>query len=175
MAQNITSQEAQEWLTSGEAILIDVREPDEFKTEHIAYALSLPLSSIENNFSSLNIPTSKKIIFQCLKGMRGEQACTLINQKECCNNEIYNITGGINAWKETGLPTVTFGSAPKISIFRQVQIIVGGLVAMMTLIGLSGATIGFYIAGLFGAALCTAGITGWCGLAILLSKMPWNK
>jgi len=175
MAQNISPQQAQEWLVSGEAILIDVREADEFKAMHIPYAYSLPLSTIEESFSLLKIPVNKKIIFQCLKGMRGEKACAIINNKKCCENEIYNIEGGIEAWEAASLPVVSAGAGPKMSIFRQVQIIVGGLVALMTVLGLSGVTIGFYIAGFLGAALCFAGITGWCGLAMVLSKMPWNR
>lgn len=170
---NIPAQQAYQWLTSGEAVLIDVREPDEFKTEHIAYALSLPLSNVSNLFKQLRIPSGRKIIFQCLRGKRGEQACTLIatNDTSC---SVYNIEGGIDAWKEAGLPIISSG-AVKISIFRQVQIIVGLLVLATTLLGLSGHTWGFAIAGTLGAALAFAGMTGWCGLAMLLSKAPWNR
>ena len=107
MANNISPEQAHEWLISGEAVLIDVREADEFKNEHIAYAYSIPLSSIHDDFSLLDIPASRKIIFQCLKGGRGEKACTLISEKDCCTNDIYNIAGGILSWKEKGFPLVS--------------------------------------------------------------------
>lgn len=175
MINSISPQQAREWLSTGEAVLIDVREADEFQAEHIAYALSLPLSSIENDFNSLNLPSSKKIIFQCLKGSRGEKACILINQKDCCANDIYNIEGGITAWKEQGLPLVSKIKNAGISIFRQVQIIIGGLISLLILLGLFGLGAAFFIAGVLAFALFVAGITGWCGLAMLLSKMPWNK
>jgi len=32
-----------------------------------------------------------------------------------------------------------------------------------------------YLSAFFGAGLLFAGLSGWCGLAILMSKMPWNK
>jgi len=32
-----------------------------------------------------------------------------------------------------------------------------------------------FLSAFFGAGLVFAGSTGWCGLAILLSKMPWNR
>lgn len=107
MTKSISPQIANEWLVSGEAILIDVRESEEFQAEHISYALSVPLSSIDTDFSALDIPSSQKIIFQCLKGMRGEKACALISRKDCCLNKIYNIEGGILAWKEAGLLVVS--------------------------------------------------------------------
>jgi len=62
-----------------------------------------------------------------------------------------------------------------ISIFRQVQIIIGGLIAVLVVFGFLGLPFGFIGAGLLGFALFVAGLTGWCGLAMLLSKMPWNK
>ena len=81
--------------------------------------------------------------------------------------------GGITAWKAAGLPVASSGKG--LSIFRQVQIIVGGLIAFLVVLGLTGLTVGFIIAGILGGALFFAGLTGWCGLAMLLRKMPWNK
>lgn len=175
MINNITAQQAYEWLSTGQAVLIDVREPDEFTDEHISYALSLPLSNLEAGFETLSFPKDKKILFQCLKGARGESACVLINGKKECANDIYNIEGGITAWKETKLPLVKTLKKTGLSIFRQVQIVVGGMVFFMVLIGFMGVGVAFAIAGILGFALFFAGITGWCGLAMLLSKMPWNK
>ncbi len=174
MTNNISANQAAKWLAEGKAILIDVRNPDEFKEEHIAYATSLPLGEITGLFAQLNIPQDRKIIFQCLKGTRGGQACTIIQSNTECCNEIHNIEGGISAWKEAGLPVI--GQAPTgLSIMRQVQVIVGGLIALFVMLGFMGITLAFMIAGIFGLALLFAGLTGWCGLAMLLSKMPWNK
>jgi rhodanese-related sulfurtransferase len=173
MTRTITAQDAAKWLAEGDAILIDVRDPDEFRAEHIVYANSLPLSHLESLIKSMSIPAGRKIIFQCLKGKRGEQACVRVKGCSACDNEIYNLEGGITAWKDEGFPVV--GNASGISIFRQVQIIVGSLVTIMVALGFMGLTSAFTIAGILGAALFTAGLTGWCGLAMLLSKMPWNK
>lgn len=175
MIKTISPQNAFEMLSSGQAVLIDVREPDEFLSEHIAYGLSIPLSIFEHEFSSLDFPAEKKILFQCLKGKRGEKACILASNIEGIENEILNIEGGILGWKEQKLPVVMNTSSGGISIFRQVQIIVGGLIAFLVALGLAGLTFGFIIAGVLGATLFFAGATGWCGLAMLLSKMPWNK
>jgi len=45
--QAATPQEVQRWMTSGEAVLIDVREPDEFAREHIPGAMLVPLSRFD--------------------------------------------------------------------------------------------------------------------------------
>lgn len=176
MTTTINVMTALEMIKGGDAVLIDVREPDEFKAQHIAYALSVPLSSLDKGFGSLDIPESKTILFQCLKGSRGQMACDRVQGLGNCKNKIANIEGGIEAWKQSGLPVIGVSAVPqKISIFRQVQMIIGFLIAALVLLGFSGVTFGFVLAGIFGAVLCVAGITGWCGLAIVLSKMPWNK
>ena len=150
-----------------------VREADEFGDEHIAYANSLPLSKLEDVFSQMSIPSNRTLIMHCLKGARGNTACLNVQSLGLGENEIYNLDGGILAWKEAGLPVIAKASG--LSIFRQVQIIVGGFIAMLVAIGFAGLTLGFMIAGFLGAALFFAGLTGWCGLAMLLKKMPWNK
>ena len=91
-------------------------------------------------------------------------------------NKIINIEGGIQAWKEQGLPVISAETkSAGLSIMRQVQIIVGFLVLASVFVGFSGVTNAFILAGIFGGALMFAGLTGWCGLAMLLAKMPWNK
>jgi rhodanese-related sulfurtransferase len=170
----ITPAQAKSWLLSGEAVLIDVREPDEFKAEHIAYAASMPLGSVGDLFAEMPIPSDKKVLFQCQRGGRGAKACAAV-QSTGVPNELHNIEGGIDGWKAAGFPVVTSSAADGLSIFRQVQIVVGALVVLGVLAGFNGLTFGFVAAGLFGAALFLAGITGWCGLAMLLTKMPWNR
>lgn len=167
--------EAEKLIRNGEAVLVDVREPDEFKAEHIAYAMSVPLGSLEDGFQTLNIPENKTILFQCLKGSRGQMACNRIQNLGTCKNTIANIEGGIEAWRKQGLPVITSGTSNQtVSIFRQVQIIIGFLIAFCVMIGFTVNNIGFGLAGILGLALFFAGVTGWCGLAMLLSKMPWN-
>lgn len=176
MTQIITVQDAVRKIKNGDAVLIDVREPDEFKTEHIAYALSVPLSSLESGIQMLDIPKDNAILFQCLKGSRGQMACERIQGLGECENKIMNIEGGIEAWKEASFPVIEASiKPPKLSIMRQVQIMVGFLVAICVLLGFTGGSFAFIIAGLLGGALFFAGLTGWCGVAMMLTKMPWNK
>ncbi|WP_448662163.1 rhodanese-like domain-containing protein [Sphingomonas sp. CJ20] len=168
----VTPAEAQRLLASGQAMLIDVREPDEFRAAHIAYAASMPLGQLAALLAEARLPADRTLIFQCQKGGRGGQACALAAPGFA--GEIRNLEGGIEGWRAAGLPVT--GTAPGgVSIFRQVQMIVGLLVAGFTLAGLSGFGPGFYVAGLFGAMLAFAGFSGWCGLGLLLQRMPWNR
>ncbi|MSO94118.1 MAG: rhodanese-like domain-containing protein [Rhodospirillales bacterium] len=90
-----------EWLDKGKAVLVDVREVPEYAQEHIAGALLVPLSE----FDPQKIPQSpgKKVVMQCGVGQRSHQAAEyLIGQGY---QDIVNMSGGIQAWKEAGLPT----------------------------------------------------------------------
>ncbi len=172
MTQTIEARLAAQWLAAGEAVLVDVRDPDEFKGEHIACAMSVPLDAVPGVFSSPQACTGRKVIFQCQKGARGEKACTMTGN--AAGREVYNLDGGIEGWKAAGLPVVrSGGGAP--SLFRQVQVGVGAFVLLAVLAGFSGWRPGFALAGFFGAMLIFAGVTGWCGLGLLLSRMPWNR
>lgn len=172
---SIAPEQLADWLARGEATLIDVREPDEFAAEHIAAAASIPLGQLSKALAGLPATPGRRIVFQCLKGGRGEQGRQIAS---ALGYDACNLAGGIGAWKAAGLPVVggesKRDSAPP-SIFRQVQIGVGLLVLVSVLSGFAGWTAGFMMAGLFGTALIISGITGWCGLALLLQRMPWNR
>ena len=95
---------AHELLNNNEAILIDVREPEEYKEVHIAGAHLIPLGMIENNKLPVEC-SNKKIIIHCKMGKRGSMACMKL-LSENPNLDIYNIEGGIMAWENAGLEVV---------------------------------------------------------------------
>ncbi|WP_333573107.1 rhodanese-like domain-containing protein [Sphingomonas sp.] len=172
MTATITAPEAHRLLGRGDALLIDVREPGEFATSHIPYAASMPLGALPVLLADADLPPDRLLIFQCQKGGRGSQACAIA--KDMLGDRVRNLSGGIEAWSAAGLPLAGPG-VPRVSIFRQVQMIVGLLVLGCTLIGLAGFAPGFYAAGFFGFMLAFAGVSGWCGLGMALQRAPWNR
>jgi rhodanese-related sulfurtransferase len=173
MITTITPQQAHQWLSTGTAILIDVREPDEFASEHLPGAWSIPLKVLPQVLATLPVAAGQNLVFQCQSGRRGGQACALVQALPGFPHTVYNLADGLAGWKNAGLPTISTGTG--LSLFRQVQIIVGGAVVLAVLVGfVAHWPVAFALAGLLGAALATAGLTGWCGLAMLLAKMPWN-
>ena len=60
-------------------------------------------------------------------------------------------------------------------LMRQVQIAVGFCVLTASLLALWVDPRWVYVSLFFGAGLLFAGLSGFCGLALLLAKMPWNR
>lgn len=100
----VTPKEAAEIL-KGNALLIDVRDPDELTEQSydVKNSINIPLDSIENKLNS--IPKDKQVILACQKGGRSQKAFDLLKEKGFTN--IANLEGGMNAWDEAGLPTKT--------------------------------------------------------------------
>ena len=95
----------QDWLKNGACIIIDVREDDEFAAEHIKGAKFHPLSTFPQNFVSDTYAAHPKIVFQCRSGKRSDTACRIASELMPHHTGLYNLEGGILAWKEAGLPT----------------------------------------------------------------------
>ncbi len=170
--QNIDALTLKAWLDKGEAVLLDVREPDEFARGHIPRATSVPLSQVKEAIPTLATTADTKLVFQCQKGGRSGQACMLAGERL-----VYNLEGGISAWEAAGLPIASNlrPTATRLPLMRQVQITVGALILLGIMLGFYGIPAGFMLAGFFGAGLLFAGISGWCGMALLLARMPWNR
>ena len=168
--KHIDAQTLKQWLTNDEAILIDVREPAEHKTANIPSAILKPLGSI----CCSDIPKSrKKIVLHCQKGMRGTNAC----QKLFAENndiEVYNLEGGIEAWKQAGFEVTSLGRKT-LPLDRQVQLTIGVGILLFSLLAFFVSPVFAFASAFFGIGLINAGLTGWCGLAKLMAKMPWNR
>ena len=157
-------------LKSGRFHLIDIREADEYAREHIAGAVSIPLSRVEQ--ADVKLEAGRTAVFHCKSGMRTEANCAKLAAR--VDGDTLILEGGLDAWKKAGLPVKDNAKAP-LSIHRQVQITAGSLVLAGALIGAFLHPAGYALSGLFGAGLILAGISGWCGMANVLAVMPWNR
>lgn len=159
------------WMDKGEALLLDVREPAEHASEAIPGAVLLPIGQLRKD--TLPSLIGKKLVVHCRKGGRGGRACEQVMQ-EMPGCEVYNLEGGITAWMEAGLPIKTAGRKV-LPLDRQVQLTVGMGVFISSLLAYFIAPAFALAAAFLGAGLTFAGLTGTCGLALLLARMPWNK
>lgn len=168
--KSITAAEVKQKLDAGEAILIDVREPDEHARESIPGARLVPLSAIAAH--AFDGAENMTAVFHCRSGMRTEaNAARLL---ACGFRDAYCLEGGVEAWKAAGLPVRRNAKAP-LEIMRQVQIAAGSLVLLGVMLGWLVNPAFFALSAFVGAGLAFAGITGWCGMALLLKAAPWNR
>ena len=150
------------------AMLVDIRDPDEHARERIAGAANHPLAGIEQLAMHLG-PT----IFHCRSGMR-TQANALRLAAAGVGSPCYILAGGIDAWRSSGRSTIVDRRQP-LEIMRQVQLVAGGLVLMGVILGFLVSPAFFGLSAFVGAGLMMAGATGWCGMARLLQRLPWNR
>ncbi len=166
----IKAAELRHLLDEGQALLIDIREPDEQAREHIVGAKLAPLSSL--HAQDFGDAREKIAVFHCRSGNR-----TQVNAEKlraCGFAQAYCLDGGIEAWKAAGLPIRSNTRAP-LEIMRQVQIAAGSLILAGAALGATTHPAFYGLAAFVGAGLLFAGATGWCGMAKLLKAMPWNK
>jgi rhodanese-related sulfurtransferase len=84
------------------AVVVDIRNADEFENGHIEQALNLPLDSIETNLKKLNKHKGKPLILVCQSGARTAKAVGIL--KKNAFEELYVLDGGIASWSKDNLP-----------------------------------------------------------------------
>ena len=157
-------------MQSGEAILIDIREPGEYAREHIRGARLVPAGSIDAH--DFEAETGKVAVFTCRSGNRTALNAARLLAKGF--RETYVLDGGLDGWKKAGLPVHIDSSAP-LELQRQVQIAAGSMALLGAVLAWTVSPYFILLSGFVGAGLLFAGVTGTCGMASLLSLMPWNR
>jgi rhodanese-related sulfurtransferase len=89
------------WIEAGEAVVIDVRELDEYMSGHIAGALHIPLGELAQKLDDVEVPDDKKLVMQCRSGGRSMKACD-ISDAFYPTRDVYNLKGGILDWEAQG-------------------------------------------------------------------------
>jgi len=157
-------------LQDNSVILVDVREPSEFRGEHIAGAACVPLSQF--NPSQIPAGGDRLVVLYCQSGNRTKEAARQLFASGW--DAVTHLGGGILEWKKSNYPTVVDRNAP-ISLMRQVQLIAGSLILAGTLLGALVSPWFLLLSGFVGAGLTIAGATGTCMMARLLSRLPYNQ
>jgi rhodanese-related sulfurtransferase len=104
--QNITEISATEAAAkskSGEGVIVDVREKDEWDEEHIPDAIHMSRGTIELDIEEKAPDTDAMIICHCGGGGRSALAAESLQKMGYKN--VHSMAGGFKAWKAAGLPT----------------------------------------------------------------------
>ena len=157
----------------GPSLLVDVRTPGEYYRLHAQGALSIPLDRLDpQELSSRRVSGDEPIYFICQSGARSAKACEKLLAAGV--SPVYSVQGGTAAWQAAGLP-VEHIAGGSISLERQVRIFAGILVVLGTVLGCVVHRAFLCIPLFVGSGLVFAGIKDYCGMGLLLAKMPWNK
>lgn len=90
-----------------EAILLDVRESGEWATGHIPNARHITQAQLDKRLSEIEKFKSRPIIVYCATGNRSTSACKTL--KEAGFEQVFNLGGGIAAWRDASLPVTKKG------------------------------------------------------------------
>ena len=100
--KSIDIDEARRMLEKPGTVLLDVREGDEWRQGHIPQAVGIPRGFLELRVEEKVPDHTTPVILQCASGTRSLLAARSL--REMGYENLYNLTGGFNAWKDRGLP-----------------------------------------------------------------------
>jgi rhodanese-related sulfurtransferase len=150
--------------------VIDVRTPVEFAEVHVPQAKNVPLDELKPNV--LQFSKGQPLYLLCRSGQRATKAAEKFAREGFTQPVV--VEGGTLAWIAANLP-VTRSAVKVISLERQVRIAAGALVLIGVLLAHFVNFNFIWLSGFVGAGLVFAGITDFCGMGLLLAKLPWNK
>ncbi len=101
--QSITAVDASKMFAAKEAVIIDVREKNEWDDKHIPGAIHIPVAQLNSRLAELEQYKDSHVIMQCRSGRRSAQGAVALHAAGF--KKLYNMDGGILAWDKAGLET----------------------------------------------------------------------
>ena len=153
--------------------LLDVRTPPEHAAAHVAGVKLVPLDLLDPHaFLAQRADSAAPLYVICQSGARAAKAIGKFHAAGLDGCVL--VEGGTQAWIDAGLP-VERGTSTVLPLMRQVQITAGLVSALGAGLALGVDPLFAIVPLLTGCGLLFAGLTGTCGLALVLAKMPWNR
>jgi hydroxyacylglutathione hydrolase len=101
--ERVTAQMAADELASADPpLLLDIRNPREWQTKHIARSLNIPLSHLQERIAE--VPRDRRIAVHCAGGYRSSIAASILHHYGITN--LIELAGGLAAWDAAQLPVV---------------------------------------------------------------------
>ncbi len=154
----------------GPCYLLDVRTPGEHASAHLAGSELMPLDGLDVE-AVRRAAAGKPCVVVCQSGGRAKRAAERL---EAAGVEAVVLEGGVNAWEAAGLPLVE-GSGGGLPLQRQVFLVIGLMAATGSALALLVDPRWAGLSLFAGCGLIMAGATGFCPLALLMARMPWNR
>lgn len=101
----ISVTEATNLINREDGVVLDVRESGEWSTGHIPNARHIALGQLGGHITELEKIRDKPIIVCCASGNRSSSACSTLTKAGF--TRVFNLAGGIGAWRDAGLPVTT--------------------------------------------------------------------
>jgi rhodanese-related sulfurtransferase len=98
----VSALQATQLINQNKAVIVDVREPEEFKTGSLRGARNIPLKDLPNRIGELDKFKSKTAIVVCQRGVTAGKAAAML--KKAGFEQAAALDGGIAAWQSQGLP-----------------------------------------------------------------------
>ena len=99
----VSIDEAKSMLDGGNAVVIDVRRPEEWADGRVAGAIHIPVDDVLTRIDDL--PKDKDLLFICAQGVRSGLACEMAAAMSLATDRLYNIEEGTAAWIQKDYPT----------------------------------------------------------------------
>ncbi|MDE2117787.1 MAG: rhodanese-like domain-containing protein [Betaproteobacteria bacterium] len=94
--------EALQLINHKNALVLDIREENEFNAGHILNSRLIPLGKLSESIGELERYRERPIVVVCRSGQRTTAACALLGKQGF--GQVYNLAGGVLAWQKAGLP-----------------------------------------------------------------------
>ena len=95
--------QAVRFMNQESALVVDVREPDEFRSGHIPNAINIPLGALPGRLKEIEKYKDKAILLNCRTSQRSARAALMLRKQGYTTAHI--LGGGILAWQKENLPT----------------------------------------------------------------------
>ena len=101
-AGSLTAQGAVQLIHRERAVVVDVREPEEFAAGHVTGAKNVPLNQLEQKLPAADKNKSLPLLLVCATGARAQRA--VATAKKLGYEQAQAVAGGLKSWKDANLP-----------------------------------------------------------------------
>ncbi|HEU0078791.1 MAG TPA: rhodanese-like domain-containing protein, partial [Longimicrobiaceae bacterium] len=132
---------------------------------------NVPLDTLGEHAAEIRAHVDEPVVLVCQSGARARRAEEALGAAGMPN--LHVLDGGVTGWVAAGLPVRR--GAERISLERQVRVVAGALAASGGLLAVLASPWFGLLPAFVGSGLVFAGVTDTCGMAMLLSRLPYNR